>query len=522
MILNAYAITLALCFVATIGLHMMCIRRRKGERIANFSMFTLTVSILVLGYLLEVTSHSDIDALMAAKIQYLAIPFVGPFFIMFVADITGYRTKAAHQAIMFGIPMVISLTAFTCDHHLLLYEDYRFVTSGAVPLLTVQPGILYYPIQVYVYFCNIAGFALLWNHYRRVGDFARRQILLILVGSIVPVVINFLFLLGVNFSGANLVPIALTIAVFFSWFGIKRFGVLDVVPQAIDLAVASMPDALILLSRDFGFISGNNAAHAIFPSLATLHEEQSINLLQDWPEGLPHFDSATNPMLIQRFTRSAPPDTERDDLSYELRLSPIPSAGGTNGWIMLIRDVTDTVLLMNSLQELAFTDALTKVFNRRYFMESSEREFAKHKRDKQPLAVIIFDIDLFKGVNDTYGHLIGDEVLAALAAKVTGMLRTFDLFARYGGEEFVALITNVPKKTSYEIAERIRIAIASNEMIFSNVQFHITLSIGVCWVEDANSTTLQDALKHADEALYYAKEHGRNQVRQMVNGVIER
>ena len=520
--LMVYTLILVVCFVANIGLLMICIRRRKGERIANFCMFTLTVSLLVLGYLLEVTSHSDIDALMAAKIQYLAIPFVGPFYILFIADITGYRMKTIPQAIMLGIPIAISAIAFTCDHHLLLYEGYRFATEDAIPLLTVQPGLLYYPIQVYIYLCNIAGFVLLWLHYRRVGDFARKQIQLILVGSIIPVVMNLLFLLGVNFSGANLVPVALTAAVFFSWFGITRFGVLDVVPQAIDLAVASMPDALILLSRDFGFISGNNSAHTIFPGLSALHDEQSINHLSDWPEELPQFSEETNPMLIQRFTRPAPEQTERDALSYELRLSPIPSAGGTNGWIMLIRDVTDTVLLMNSLQEQAFTDALTKVSNRRYFMESSEREFAKHRRDKQHLAVIIFDIDLFKSVNDTYGHLIGDEVLAALAARVTAMLRTFDLFARYGGEEFVALITNVPKKTSYEIAERIRIAIASNEMIFDDVQFFISVSIGVCWVEDANTTTLQDALKHADDALYYAKEHGRNQVRQIVNGVIER
>ncbi len=170
-------------------------------------------------------------------------------------------------------------------------------------------------------------------------------------------------------------------------------------------------------------------------------------------------------------------------------------------------------------RQLAITDPLTGIFNRRHFYQIAESELQRTCRYGHPLAVIMIDIDYFKRVNDTYGHAIGDQVLQALASLVRGTLRAIDIFARYGGEEFIVLLPETNLLAARTIAERLCRKIAETTVPIEPNYINITISLGACvfdpttqLVPSSKTETLDKFIALADKALYEAKEAGRNRV----------
>ena len=173
------------------------------------------------------------------------------------------------------------------------------------------------------------------------------------------------------------------------------------------------------------------------------------------------------------------------------------------------RDIAEEELKrVNAILEIkATTDSLTGISNRRRFLELLQAEIQEAKRYNMPLALIFFDIDHFKSVNDTYGHKAGDNVLQELSRIVTGMIRQTDIFARFGGEEFIILVLNNDVRTGRELAEKIRSRMSQHS--FPQIGT-VTCSFGVAqFYPDDTSETF---IKRADDAMYAAKQEGRNRV----------
>jgi two-component system cell cycle response regulator len=163
--------------------------------------------------------------------------------------------------------------------------------------------------------------------------------------------------------------------------------------------------------------------------------------------------------------------------------------------------------------ESSVRDGLTGAWNRKYLDERLVQEVAFAIRHRAPLSVVLLDIDHFKKVNDTYGHLIGDEVLKATAAALRAALRTEDLLARYGGEEFVVLARGVDLKGGVQLAERLRVVAERRPIVTSGHSITRTISAGVATLECCGPlATAERLLGLADERLYRAKEGGRNRV----------
>ena len=159
---------------------------------------------------------------------------------------------------------------------------------------------------------------------------------------------------------------------------------------------------------------------------------------------------------------------------------------------------------------LATTDPLTGVFNRRTFIELAEQELARARRAGTPLSLMMLDLDHFKKVNDTYGHLTGDEVLVSFTRLVRDCVRRGDLVVRYGGEEFCVLLPGTTPSAATALAERIRAAAAATELTAK--PFRTTVSIGLTAYTGDVDTSVGELLARADEALYRAKDEGRNRV----------
>jgi diguanylate cyclase (GGDEF)-like protein len=181
-------------------------------------------------------------------------------------------------------------------------------------------------------------------------------------------------------------------------------------------------------------------------------------------------------------------------------------------WLFTLVDVTEQYIEQKQLQSEATTDPLTGLANRRSFSMAAELEVARARKQQSPLALLSLDLDFFKRVNDTYGHAIGDVVLVQAARLLKAAMRDGDLAARPGGEEFAALLPNTTLQNAMFVAERIRQGISTTPVLLQDgSSLSVTVSIGVALYHD-DEYDLLAALERADQALYRAKEGGRNRV----------
>lgn len=163
------------------------------------------------------------------------------------------------------------------------------------------------------------------------------------------------------------------------------------------------------------------------------------------------------------------------------------------------------------IYRLSTVDGLTQIFNKRYFLDTLDRELSRARRYDRPLALVMFDIDHFKACNDTYGHRAGDYVLREIANLVRDRARKVDVVARYGGEEFAIILPEIDLEGAKVMAEKVRQMIETQRFVFEGRHIPVTISVGVAELlpDLANS---DDLIKTADARLYRAKEGGRNQV----------
>ena len=161
------------------------------------------------------------------------------------------------------------------------------------------------------------------------------------------------------------------------------------------------------------------------------------------------------------------------------------------------------------LRTLATTDPLTGVANRKRVLDEVTLELADSRRAAERIVVLMIDLDHFKMVNDTYGHLVGDDVLRHVATRIQTSIRTIDTVGRYGGEEFLVLLTDTNQASAMEIAERIRRKVGDSHIAVSGLDIGVTLSVGLAEARDGD--TPATLIARADHALYDAKTRGRNQ-----------
>lgn len=162
------------------------------------------------------------------------------------------------------------------------------------------------------------------------------------------------------------------------------------------------------------------------------------------------------------------------------------------------------------IYKMTIVDNLTQIHNKRYLYEALEREITRARRHDRSLALLLFDIDYFKNINDQYGHLAGDHVLRELADAVKLRIRRDEVFARYGGEEFVIVLPETTLEGAQALAESIRAKVEEHDFTFQNERIPVTISIG-CAVLTGDEVA-NDLIRRADEMLYEAKRSGRNRV----------
>jgi diguanylate cyclase (GGDEF)-like protein len=196
-----------------------------------------------------------------------------------------------------------------------------------------------------------------------------------------------------------------------------------------------------------------------------------------------------------------------DGTVLEIRGNPLD--GG--GFVTIYTDITERKNNETKLKEMASTDELTGINNRRQFFALAEHEVHRAVRNNVNISAVMIDADHFKKVNDTHGHVVGDDVLRHIAAACRENLRSVDILGRYGGEEFVVLLPDADRKTAIRVGERLRLAIAGISIPVNNGNLSVTASLGISTAK-GEKINLKALMERADSALYAAKNAGRNRV----------
>lgn len=166
-----------------------------------------------------------------------------------------------------------------------------------------------------------------------------------------------------------------------------------------------------------------------------------------------------------------------------------------------------------AVYEMMTLDAMTNVYNRRYFEDAFRREVLRSQRHGRPLSLLIFDIDKFKQINDTYGHLVGDEILKALSARIRGRVRGDEIVARIGGEEFAVVLVETSKVNARKVAESLCEMVRATPLLPDRPDLMTTISVGGVFANGLELLSEQDLISQADQQLYLAKTSGRDCVR---------
>jgi diguanylate cyclase (GGDEF)-like protein len=455
-------------------------------------------------------------AVTAVKVMYVGSCFVTPLFLLFVMDYCrvnlGAGVMRAVTGAVLAVPTAILLLVWTFDRHNLIYQTYFFDAGAPLSGLQVVPGALYSLSNIYATLCIAATCAILVSRLFQWQKSQRKTLVLMMVSAIVPTVANLLYFASVYLFRVtptlNYTPYVLVTVNLIFYVSIMRYNLFDFVPIAYNVAFDSINDAVVVVDAEMGYIESNASAKKIFPGMELFRGGVPVTMLESWPPPLADLRAAEG----QEGIHFSP---EGDGGSvFSASVNAITDAyENPLGWIVLVQNITTTEQLMRQLETAAYMDALTGLYNRRYFLEIAEMEFEKSKRMNLPCYAMIFDLDYFKKVNDTHGHLAGDAVLCAVAARVKDTMRSYDLLARYGGEEFVVLLevaSDTDEDIAVTLAERIRAVAARTPCVYENIEIPITLSIGVA--SNLGVPSLEELLKHADRAMYSAKEDGRNRV----------
>ncbi len=451
--------------------------------------------------------------LVISRIQYLFIISVIFAFLFFVIYFTGRGIKMPVRRLwpLLIPPVLLLILIWTNERHELFYRSFEIAMREGIPVYDIKYGPVFFIWTLYAYTLVIWSLVLLVRSYMESSEHYRKQYLAVLAGVLIPISANLLYLFDLYpFSHFDITPMAYTgTALFLAW-AVFRKRMFDLQPIARREVFSLMSDGALVLDTDERVVDINPAAVTLFG----FSEEEAIG---QYVEELFSDDPILTGHLKESGTHMVSIVSKGEIRFYSLSNSKISDRRGLSmGRIVVLRDMTEQKILEKKLEIQAGTDSLTGVLNRRHFTELAEKEQARSHRKGSSLALLLLDVDHFKGINDNYGHHTGDRVLKALTESCTQCLRESDLLGRWGGEEFIILLPETELDTAAIVAQRLRekvmkMRLPVSEENESGESIGITISLGLTVVR-ADDASLDEAFKRADKALYRSKQEGRNRV----------
>lgn len=480
--------------------------RGKSAFAKAFGFLALTLDIYLLGYLLEVNAETIDSMMFWNQIQYFGIPFFPGFWLMVSLLYTG-RIKylwSKTSIVVFIIPVITFFMRLTNDFHHLFYSRVVMNVMGDFTFLVLGKGPWYYVQMLYSLSVLILCTTFYYQKLIKTTRQERKQFELLFIASIIPYAALVLIIIDPGKLGIDYTAIVLPPCILLINYALSRYNFLGLKQLARERVFEESQEGLILMDRHY-IIRDFNASSMLYFSLfgVKLKNEDLGLVLEDHEE-----------MLHSIYSRKPSVHTiTSDDEEYYIEFSTkdIGKKDELAGILLTIEDVTLSKNLEFQLRELAQTDELTGLNNRRYFMEETNKILVRALRYDENLSLLMMDIDHFKEINDTYGHACGDLVLSTLARLIKSAYRSIDIVGRFGGEEFVVAMVNTAAEDAYIRAESLRSAIEDFRIKYQDNELRITISVGIAELNKDQCEKLDELLNCADSAMYQAKERGRNQ-----------
>ncbi|MEV1288020.1 diguanylate cyclase [Micromonospora sp. NPDC049679] len=435
-------------------------------------------------------------------------------------------TLSRSAALLLAIePAFAIVTAATNTWHREFYAGAAL--SGSPPLLAPQPGPAFWVHTIYSYaLLAWAMFALVRACLQAPRSY-RGHFVWPLVAVVPPVIGN---IITVSYmpqgKTVGLTPVFFCISAGACCWALLREALPELVPVAGRQILETISDAVIVIDRSSRVLDLNPAADRL---LRRLQPDAPPSILGMQARDVLSIDRALSAGSDAEYTLTAA-DGQRFDLN--VRHSALSDrANKVIGWVLVVHDVTErnrqrhelratndelreqllaVERLRAELAEQASRDSLTGLHNRRYLIGALDREVALAAAERRPLSVVMIDIDHFKGINDRFGHVAGDEVIATTAQRITALIQDGESAVRYGGEEFFLVLPGCTAEQARQRAETMREVCVSSSFIIGGQPVTVTISAGVA--EYLGSESPAALIEAADQALYVAKSLGRNRI----------
>jgi diguanylate cyclase (GGDEF)-like protein len=478
---------------------IIAIFRRKVKHLRFFTLLILVSCIYALSFLLQQLSFDFSALLQGTRVQYLGAAFVSPMLLFFIMDFCGVRQRNWLTVSSLIIPIVTIILVFTYPFNGIYFGESSF-TTDPIPRMVFSGSVFRIVYFIYSYSVMLAAFVICLVYRSKRDALFKKHSIYILIAMLIPMLGNLLT------AFLKLFPIDLT-SIFASIMGtiiaytLLFSGIFQVAPLAREEIVENMQDGFILIDPSGGFLDANLTAKRLFPNL-----EYATT-------GLPMADMGTilwnsDGQLTQEFSV----ETESGAKHYRVSAENVMHEGRSICICVTIYDNTSVRKLMDEITQMAEHDGLTNLLNRRSFCRDAEKKCDEILRYGGKAFLMMLDIDFFKKVNDTYGHLAGDEVLRSVSRTLLQRFRKTDTVGRYGGEEFCVFLLLPSREKAAEMAEECRRQVENLSIPFEDKTIRVTVSIGIAEFLPGRDQTLTALISRADAALYEAKSRGRNRV----------
>ena len=480
------------------------IKKAQSNLAMVFILMNIDMAVFSFGYGWELMSTSLESAYVAIKFQYLGLAVLSIYWVTLAYK---FRTNVypSFKTYLY-LTIVPSITIFmimTNEYHQLFYTSIRLDKSTSFIHVVSDKGYFYYLFIIYSYIVLVCMLVFLYKSYKFNKHNLKLQNKLMLIASVMPTTCNVLYLFGFTPHNFDPTPFGFLLMSFFSYRAIFEYSFLDLKDVVRGCTYENVEEGVFVLDTNFRIIDFN---HQAFEVLNFLTLENTGNFINDYPIGKVIKEKSSG--------NSFELSIEKSEKLYvfHFKKSPILVHKKLVAFIYIFSDVTSAKETITDLSYIASHDFLTGIYNRMSFINDAQKELARLDRYGGELSLVMIDIDFFKKVNDTFGHIIGDEVLRKLAKVISNNLRATDIFSRLGGEEFCILLPETSLENAKVFSEKIRKIIEQVPFYSKKGKFNITISLGISYYsQDMNKVEFEELLDLADSALYISKNNGRNQ-----------
>jgi PAS domain-containing protein len=410
----------------------------------SYTLVTLLSTFFTFSYVFELKSTSLVQIKFWVGMEYLALPFIPPFILLMCFEYIGKKISVWLRYVLFTIPLVTIFMHSTNDLHHFYYTTVSLRADAPFPVANLEHGPFFYLHSFFMFACIVTGAIVLLIEIKKAQLRFKIQLLLMAFGLLVPMVANYCYLNGISSYGIDLGPISMSISFLFHGIALFMFQMFNVAPIARDWVFESLQEGVIVLNQQTHIVDYNQKMMSIIPALSKCSVGTSV---------LQIVGDNVNLLCIMKERKDCDYKViqENKEEYFHVRFSTIQNQQGFQvGFIVTFSNITERVVLQKKLQHLASIDGLTGVLNRTFFMQKAKAQFLKFQQHGGQASIIMFDVDRFKSVNDTFGHEAGDAVLTCISKIAKDALINRGFIGRYGGEEFIIYIPDVSFVEAYE------------------------------------------------------------------------